>query len=110
MAVDSLVSGGCIVSGATVRRSILFSKVRVAEGSLVEDSVVLPNVRIGRDVRLRRVIVDKGCVLPDGFVAGFDADADRRRFHVSERGIALITPGMLGSMSEDSSTMPLTPL
>jgi glucose-1-phosphate adenylyltransferase len=110
MAVDSLVSGGCIVSGATVRRSILFSKVRVAEGSLIEDSVVLPNVRIGRDVRLRRVIVDKGCVLPDGFVAGFDVEADRRRFHVSERGITLITPGMLGSMAEDSSTMPLTPL
>jgi glucose-1-phosphate adenylyltransferase len=67
MAVDSLVSGGCIVSGATVRRSVLFSKVRVDEGSVVEDSVVLPNVRIGRRVVLKRVIVDKGCVLPDGF-------------------------------------------
>ncbi len=109
-AIDSLVSSGCIVSGATVRRSILFSKVRVAEGSVIEDAVVLPNVRIGRDVRLRRAIVDKRCVLPDGFRAGFDADEDRRRFRVSERGITLITPDMLGAGGDDSSTMPLPPL
>lgn len=109
-AMDSLVSGGCIVSGATVRRSILFSKVRVAEGSVVEDAVVLPNVRIGRDVHLRRVIVDKGCVLPDGFRAGLDADADRRRFHVSERGVTLITPSMLGDGTEESAPVPLQPL
>ncbi|MBK7264035.1 MAG: glucose-1-phosphate adenylyltransferase [Rubrivivax sp.] len=110
MAVDSLVSGGCIVSGATVRRSILFSKVRVAEGSLVEDAVVLPNVRIGRDVTLRRAIVDKGCVLPDGFSAGVDIEHDRRRFHVSERGIVLITPDMLDAPTadmDDSATMSL---
>lgn len=108
-AVDSLVSGGCIVSGATVRRTILFSKVRVAEGSLIEDSVVLPNVRIGRGVTLRRAIVDKGCVLPDGFSAGVDLDHDRSRFHVSERGITLITPDMLGCAAppDDSATMPL---
>ena len=109
-AMDSLVSSGCIVSGATVRRSILFSKVRVAEGSVVEDAVVLPNVRIGRDVRLRRVIVDKGCVLPDGFRAGFDAVEDRRRFHVSERGVTLITPDMLGARADDSMPMPLQPM
>ncbi len=100
MSVDSLVSSGCIVSGAVVRRSVLFSKVRVAEGSTVEDSVVLPNVRIGRGVALRRAVVDKHCVLPDGFRAGFDARADRERFHVSERGITLITPGMLGQHAE----------
>jgi glucose-1-phosphate adenylyltransferase len=94
MAIDSLVSGGCIVSGATVRRSILFDGVRVAEGSLVEDSVVLPGVRIGRDAVLRRTIVDKGCVLPDGFCAGVDPARDRTRFHVTERGICLVTPGM----------------
>jgi glucose-1-phosphate adenylyltransferase len=110
MAVDSLVSSGCIVSGATVRRSILFSKVRVAEGSVIEDAVVLPNVRIGRDVHLRRVIVDKGCRLPDGFRAGFDADEDRRRFHVSERRVTLITPDMLGARVEDSMPMPLQPM
>ena len=64
MAVDSLVSGGCIVSGATIRRSILFNGVLVAEGSLVEDSVVLSNVGIGRGVVLRRTIIDRRCVLP----------------------------------------------
>ena len=95
-AVDSLVSGGCIVSGGLVRRSILFNGVRVADGSVVEDSVVLPDVTIGRDVVLRRTIVDKRCVLPDGFSAGVDAALDRARFHVTERGICLITPDMLG--------------
>ena len=70
MAVNSLVSSGCIVSGATVRRSLLFSNVRVGENSLIEDSVILPNVVVGRGVTLRRVVVDKHCVLPDGFKAG----------------------------------------
>jgi glucose-1-phosphate adenylyltransferase len=95
MAVDALVSSGCIVSGATVRRSILFTKVRVGEGSLVEDSVVLPDVVIGRRVVLKRAVVDRRCVLPDGFKAGLYPDEDRARFHVTERGIVLITPEML---------------
>jgi glucose-1-phosphate adenylyltransferase len=96
MAVDSLVSGGCIVSGATVRRSVLFSSVRVDERALVEDSVVLPEVSIGRGAVLRRVIVDKHCRIPEGLQAGVDAAADRRRFCVSVRGVTLITPEMLG--------------
>jgi glucose-1-phosphate adenylyltransferase len=96
MAVDSLVSGGCIVSGATVRRSILFANVRVAEGSLIEDSLVLPDVVVGRRVTLRRAIVDKRCVLPDGFKAGVYPAEDAARFHVTERGIVLITPEMIG--------------
>ena len=96
MAVDSLVSGGCIVSGATIRRSILFNGVLVAEGSLVEDSVVLSNVGLGRGVVLRRTIIDRRCVLPDGFKAGVDPVHDRARFHVTERGICLVTPDLLG--------------
>jgi glucose-1-phosphate adenylyltransferase len=95
MAVDALVSAGCIVSGAVVRRSLLCSKVRVGEGSVVEDAVLLPNVVVGRGVRLRRVVVDMCCVLPDGFSAGLDPEQDRQRFHVTERGITLITPEML---------------
>ena len=95
-AVDSLVCSGCIVSGATVRRSILFTKVRVGEGSLVEDSLVLPNVSVGRRVQLRRAIVDKHCVLPDDFSAGLRPEVDRQRFHVTSRGVTLITPEMLG--------------
>ena len=108
-ALDSLVSNGCIVSGSTVRRSILFSKVRVGDYSLIEDSVVLPDVRIGCHVVLKRAVVDKRCVLPDGFQAGVDPDADRARFHVTERGVVLITPEMLGhdAPSADSAPMPL---
>ena len=95
MAVDSLVSGGCIVSGATVRRSVLFSNVRVAEYSVVEDAVILLGAVVGRNVTLRRVVVDKNCILPDSFKAGVYPAEDRSRFHVTERGVTLITPKML---------------
>ncbi len=94
---NSLVSSGCIVSGANVRHSVLFSKVRVGEGSRIEDSVVLPDVMIGRNVNLRRAIVDKYCKLPDGFCAGLDAAQDRARgFHMTSNGVTLIVPEMLG--------------
>lgn len=97
MAVDSLVASGCIVSGALVRRSVLFSKAGVAEGSLIEDSLLLPNARAGRDVRLQRVVIDKHCVLPDGFQAGLDAQADAARgFHRTPAGVTVVTPEMLG--------------
>jgi glucose-1-phosphate adenylyltransferase len=96
MAVDSLVSGGCIVSGATVRRSVLFSSVRVNNYSLVEDSVILPQTEIGSNVVLKRVIADRGCRIPDGMRIGVDPDRDRSRFYVTERGITLVTPAMLG--------------
>jgi glucose-1-phosphate adenylyltransferase len=97
VAINSLMSSGCIVSGATVRGSVFSSKVRVAEGSVVEDSVILPNVRIGQNVHLRRVVADKHCVLPDGFCAGLNAESDRvRGLHVTSRGVTLIVPEMLG--------------
>jgi len=95
-AVDSLVSGGCIVSGSRVARSVLFSNVRVHSFSEIEDSVLLPDVTVGRKVRLRRCVVDKGCALPDGLEAGLDPVTDATRFHVSAGGITLITPDMLG--------------
>ena len=95
-ALDSMVSGGCIISGATVRRSLLFSNVQVRSFSLIEDSVILPNVDIGRKSRLRRVVVDKGCLIPPGLIAGFDPASDRERFYVTENGVTLITPEMLG--------------
>lgn len=95
-ALDSSVSGGCIISGATVRRSLLFSNVKVRSYSTVEDSVILPNVEIGRYARLRRVVVEKQCVIPEGLVAGYDSKVDRKRFYVTEQGITLITPEMLG--------------
>ncbi len=95
-AVDSLVSGGCIISGATVRRSLLYSNVHVHSYSNVEDSVILPNVKVARDVTLKRVVVDKNCVIPEGLTVGVNHDEDARSFYVSENGITLITPDMLG--------------
>jgi glucose-1-phosphate adenylyltransferase len=95
-AYEALVSSGCIVSGASAIRSLLFTDVVVERGTVIEDSIVLPEVRVGRNVRLRRAIVDKFCVLPDGFEAGFDRAEDERRFHVTAGGAVLITPEMLG--------------
>ncbi len=96
MAVDTMVSGGCIISGALVKRSVLFSDVRVNAYSEVTDSVILPKVDIGRYVKLHRVVVDKGCRIPDGMEVGFDRQKDAERFYVTERGVTLITPEMLG--------------
>lgn len=96
MAVDSLISGGCIVSGSEVRRSVLFSNVNVQDFCRIEDSVILPNVEIGNNVTLRRVIVDKRCRLPSGLTAGVDPVADRKRFHVTDRGVTVIVPESLG--------------
>jgi glucose-1-phosphate adenylyltransferase len=96
MAVDSMVSGGCIISGAALRRSLLFSNVTVNSYSTVEDSVILPNVTIGRHCHLRKVVIDKGCEIPEGTVIGEDREEDAKRFHVSEKGVTLVTPEMLG--------------
>ena len=94
--LDSLVSSGCVVSGAAVIRSLLFTNVVVEQGSIVEDAIVLPDAKIGRGVCLRRAVVDRFCLLPDGFVAGVDRSADEARFHVTPGGVVLITPDMLG--------------
>ncbi|PWB39984.1 MAG: glucose-1-phosphate adenylyltransferase [Rhodocyclales bacterium] len=96
MAVDSMVSGNCIISGAVVRRSLLFSGVRVEERSVVEDSVILPKVQIGRNAVIRRAIIDKRCRIPDGTQIGVNREDDARRFHVTEKGVTLVTPEMLG--------------
>ena len=97
MAVDSMVSGGCIISGSRVRHSLLFSNVRVNSYACVEDSVILPDVVIGRSCRIRNAIIDRSCEIPKGTVIGFDAAADRRAgYFVTERGVTLISPEMLG--------------
>lgn len=95
MAVDSLVSNGCIISGAYVRHSLLCSNVCVESFSRVEDTVVLPDVIIKDSCRIRRAIIDKGCHVPEGTVIGEDPKADAERFHVSPGGIVLVTPEML---------------
>lgn len=96
LATDSLVSGGCIISGAKVNQSVLFSDVRVNSYSTIEGSVILPKVDIGRYVTLKRVVVDKGARIPDGMEIGVNPELDRKRFYVSEKGITLVTPDMLG--------------
>lgn len=98
MAVDSVVSSGCIVSGGLVRRSLLFSDVRVNSFSLVEDSVILPGSDVGRHCRIRKAIVDEGCRLGERLVVGEDAAADARRFRRTESGVTLVTAKMLSKL------------
>ena len=95
MAVDSMVSGGCIISGSVVRNSLLFSNVRVHSYSTVHDSVVLPDVDIGRNCRISRAVIDRGCLVPEGTVIGEDPAQDAKRFYVSKKGVVLVTPEML---------------
>lgn len=96
MAVDSLISGGCIISGALVSNSVLFSDISVNGFSDISDSVLLPSVEVGQHVVLKRVIVDSGAVIPDHMQIGVDPVEDRKRFYVSDKGITLVTPDMLG--------------
>lgn len=95
-ALDSVVSGGCIISGSTIERSLLFSKVKVHSYAKVEESVVLPEVDIGRNCRIKRTIIDRGCKLPAGTVIGEDLERDAQRYRVTPNGIVLVTPDMLG--------------
>jgi glucose-1-phosphate adenylyltransferase len=96
-AIQSMVSGGCLVSGAEIRRSLLFSQVKVDSYSTITDSVVLPEVHIQRNCRLNRCIIDSGAVIEEGTVIGEDHDADRARgFRVSDQGVTLVTPDLLG--------------
>ncbi|MGM0449386.1 MAG: glucose-1-phosphate adenylyltransferase [Pseudomonadota bacterium] len=95
-AINSMVAGGCIVSGATVYNSILSSHVTVSEGSSIESAVLLENVRVGRGVHIRRAVIETGCSIPDGMHIGFDATLDGTRFERSDNGIILVTPEMLG--------------
>lgn len=97
MAVDSMVSGGCIISGATVRHSLLFSSVRVNSFTSVKDSVILPNVEIGRNCRIERAVIDRWCQIEEGMEIGVDPAVDRARgFFVTDDGVTLVTPDMLG--------------
>ncbi|NOY67155.1 MAG: glucose-1-phosphate adenylyltransferase [Gammaproteobacteria bacterium] len=96
MAVDSMVSGGCIISGATVKHSLLFSNVEVNSYSHIEDSVILPDVSIGQHCEIHRAVIDKGCDIPDYTIIGVDLKEDAERFHVTENEIVLVTPEMLG--------------
>jgi len=95
MATNSMVSGGCIVSGAYVRQSLLFSSVTVDEGSEVIQAVILPQVKIGKHCRITRAIIDRRCVIPDNTVIGEDHAEDAKRFKVTAEGVVLVCPHML---------------
>jgi glucose-1-phosphate adenylyltransferase len=92
-AIDSIVSGGCILSGGVVRKSVLGRGVRVHSGALVEDSVILDNCDIGRRARIRRAVLDKNVRVPDEAVIGYDLDRDRKNHHVTDSGIVVIGGG-----------------
>ncbi|MCE3284820.1 MAG: glgC [Steroidobacteraceae bacterium] len=94
-AIDSMVSGGCIISGSRVANSLLFSSVRVHDHSSIVRSVILPRVRIGEHCVIHNAIIDEGSVVPDGMQIGVDPAADRDRFYVSEDGVTLVTASML---------------
>jgi len=100
MAVSSVVSGGCIVSGAALKRTLLFTGVRVNSFSSTEDAVILPYVEIGRNVHLKKVVVDRGVRIPEGLVAGEDPEVDAKRFRRTEKGVVLITQKMINGMTE----------
>lgn len=94
---DSMVSGGCVISGSRVKRSLLFSDVVVHSYASVTDSVLLPEVDVGRHCRIQKAIIDRGCRLPENTVIGEDHEQDKARgFRVTEKGVVLVTPDMLG--------------
>jgi glucose-1-phosphate adenylyltransferase len=98
-AVSSLISSGCIVSGAHIRDSLLFTRSRVHSYAQLQEAVVLPRADIGEHARLRRVVVDRGCRIPPGLVVGEDPDEDARRFHRTANGVTLISQAMLDRLN-----------
>ncbi len=95
-AIDSLVSAGCIISGAKLKRSMVFFGCTIHECSIIKDSVILPKVSIGRNCRISRAIIDKATVIPDNTVIGEDLEEDAKHFLVTKEGIVLVTPEMMG--------------
>ncbi|HTV97307.1 MAG TPA: glucose-1-phosphate adenylyltransferase [Steroidobacteraceae bacterium] len=99
MAVNSMVAGGCIISGAYVKQSLLSSDVRIEDQSVIDSAVLLPGVTIGRRCRISRCIIDEDCIVPDGMHIGQDPALDQSRFFVTRRGVVLVTQDMLRAMA-----------
>jgi glucose-1-phosphate adenylyltransferase len=97
-AINSMVAGGCIVSGAVVRESLLFSHVMIDEQTELRRSVVLPHVEIGRSCYIANAIIDEYCDIPHGMTIGRDREADERNFHVTDNGVVLVTRSMLAAL------------
>lgn len=97
-AIDSIISGGCIVSGASIQKSLLFSLCEVHEYSVIKQSVLLPDVYIGKRARINKVVIDRGCIIPDDFVVGEDPHFDATHFYRSPNGVVLITKARLAAL------------
>jgi glucose-1-phosphate adenylyltransferase len=95
-AIDSIVSGGCIVSGSVVKRSLLSNNVVLRDHCHIEDSVILPGAEIGPQAVVKNAVIDKRCRIPEGMMIGVNLEEDRRRFHITEKGRELVVPEMLG--------------
>ena len=101
IAIDSTVSGGAIVSGSRVRRSLLFSKVRVQSFCSIEEAVILPGAVIGRGCKLKKVIIDRSCQVPEGMEIGINHDDDRANgFRVTDKGVVLVTRDMIAAIAQ----------
>jgi glucose-1-phosphate adenylyltransferase len=98
IATSSLVSGGCIISGARIDKSLLFTGVHARSWSELEHAVVLPYARIGRGARLKKVVIDRGVEIPEGLMVGDDPEEDTRRFRRTDKGVCLITQPMLDQL------------
>lgn len=103
MAVDSMVSGGCLISGSKISKSLLFSNVKLNSYSSLEEAIVLPDVNIGRHCRIKKVVIDKGVSIPPNTVIGENLEEDAKRFYVSEGGVVLVTPEMLEQKIHDAN-------
>lgn len=95
-ATDSLVSGGCLISGSQVNQSVLFSDVRVHDYCNIDGAVILPKVTVHQNAILKNVVIDRGCVIPEGLEIGVNPEEDKKKYYVSDKGITIVTPEMLG--------------
>ncbi len=103
-AISSLVSGGCIISGARINQSLLFSHVRCHSYSSLKQVVIMPSVTVGRRAKIKRAIIDRGVSIPDGLEVGYDAEHDSKRFRRTESGLCLITQDMIDRLSAPTTT------
>ncbi|MEP0320865.1 glucose-1-phosphate adenylyltransferase [Bauldia litoralis] len=99
MAVNSLIAGDCIVSGGSVRRSLLFTGVRINSYAAADRAVILPYVNVGRSAKLKKVVIDRGVRIPDGLVVGEDPELDAKRFRRTDDGVCLITQAMIDKLA-----------
>ncbi len=103
IAIDSTVSGGVVVSGSTVKRSLLFSKVRINSYCEIDEAVILPSVIVNRYCKIKKAIIDRSCEIPEGMVIGFNHDDDRANgFRVTEKGVVLVTRGMIMALAKEA--------